>query len=194
MSTNNTFGTIFIRENTLLPAGLSIESEVFLLGWKVVKNLDGSALARNIEGANWNFFYLAGEIRSTALGRDRLGTLRRAVKRALAKQDKQFNSLEITKVVSKRFLGIPFMRPRCVRKQAGSGQRTAPCRRHHKAVCGSNFKFLGIRERYENENIAQLDSLSCCPAPYGAIAPCTGSFQVSALYPGNEFDQLAGAY
>ncbi len=109
MSTNNTFGTIFIRENTLLPAGLSIESEVFLPSWKVVKNLDGSALARNIEGANWNFFYLAGEIRSTALGRDRSGTLRRAVKRALAKQEKQFNSLEITKVVSKRFLGIPFM-------------------------------------------------------------------------------------
>jgi hypothetical protein len=31
------------------------------------------------------------------------------VKRILAKQEKQFNSLEITRVVSKRFLGIPFM-------------------------------------------------------------------------------------
>src|SRR6266403_5148111 len=102
-------GTILIRENTLLPAGLAIESEVFLPGWRVVKNLDSSALAQNIEGANWNFFYLAGEIRATALGRDRSGTLRKAVKRVLAKQEKQFNSLEITKVVSKRFLGIPFM-------------------------------------------------------------------------------------
>jgi len=61
-------------------------------------------------GANWNFFYLAGEIRATVLGRDRPGTLRRAVKCVLAKQEGQkFNSLEITKVVSKRFLGIPFM-------------------------------------------------------------------------------------
>src|SRR6266446_10565851 len=109
MSTNNAFGTILIRGNTLLPAGLAIESEVFLPGWRVVKNLDSSALAQNIEGANWNFFYLAGEIRATALGRDRSGTLRKAVKRVLAKQEKQFNSLEITKVVSKRFLGIPFM-------------------------------------------------------------------------------------
>ena len=102
--------TIFIKEDTPLPANLPIESEAFLPGWRVVKNLDRSALARNIEGANWNFFYLAGEIRATVLGRDRSGTLRRAVKCVLAKQEGQkFNSLEITKVVAKRFLGIPFM-------------------------------------------------------------------------------------
>jgi len=102
--------TICIKEDTPLPANLPIESEAFLPGWKVVKNLDRSTLARNIEGANWNFFYLAGEIRATVLGRDRPGTLRRAVRRVLAKQEGQkFNSLEITKVVSKRFLGIPFM-------------------------------------------------------------------------------------
>src|SRR6267142_5679703 len=101
--------TIFIKEDTPLPANLPIESEAFLPGWRVVKNLDGSALARNVEGANWNFFYLAGEIRATVLGRDRSGTLQKAVKRILAKQEKQFNSLEITKVVLKRFLGIPFM-------------------------------------------------------------------------------------
>jgi len=110
MSDTNSAGTILIREDTRLPANLSIESETFLPGWRVVKNLDRSTLARNIEGANWSFFYLAGEIRATVLGRDRSGTLRRAVKCVLAKQEGQkFNSLEITKVVSKRFLGIPFM-------------------------------------------------------------------------------------
>jgi hypothetical protein len=110
MSPNNTSGIILIRENTRLPAGLAVESGVFLPGWRVVRNLDRSTLARNIEDAKWYFFYLAGEIRATVLGRDRPGTLRRAVKRVLAKQEGQeFNSLEITKVVSKRFLGIPFM-------------------------------------------------------------------------------------
>jgi hypothetical protein len=110
MSDTNSAGTILIREDTRLPANLSIESETFLPGWRVVKSVDRSTLARNIEGANWNFFYLAGEIRATVLGRDRLGALRRAVKRVLAKQEGQkFNSLEITKVVSKRFLGIPFL-------------------------------------------------------------------------------------
>jgi hypothetical protein len=102
--------TIFIKEDTPLPANLPIESEAFLPGWRVVKNLDRSTLARNIEGANWSFFYLAGEMRATVLGRDRSGTVRRAVRRVLAKQKGQkFNSLEITNVVSKRFLGIPFI-------------------------------------------------------------------------------------
>ena len=109
MPDTNRARIILIREDTPLPANLSIESEAFLPGWRVVKNLDRTTLARNIEGANWNFFYLAGAMRSTVLGRDRPGTLRRAVKRVLAKQEGQkFNSLEITKVVSKRFLGIPF--------------------------------------------------------------------------------------
>ena len=109
MSANSASGTILIRENTLLPVGLAIESEVFLPGWRAVRNLDGYGLSRKIEEANWNFFYLAGEIRVTVLGRDGSKTLRRAVKRVLAKQEKQFNSLEITKVVLKRFLGIPFV-------------------------------------------------------------------------------------
>src|SRR5260370_41579728 len=107
--TNRTM-TIFIKEATPLPATLPIESGAFLPGWRVVKNLDRSTLARNIEGANWSFFYLAGEMRATVLGRDRSATVRRAVRRVLAKQKGQkFNFLEITNVVSKRFLGIPFI-------------------------------------------------------------------------------------
>src|SRR3989442_1586897 len=102
--------TIFIKEGTPLPANLTIESEAFLPGWRVVKNLDRQALTREVEKANWNFFYLAGEMRATVFGREGLGALRRAVKCVLAKQEgRKFNSLEITQVVSKRFLGIPFM-------------------------------------------------------------------------------------
>jgi hypothetical protein len=71
MPDTNKARTILIREGTPLPENLSIESEAFLPGWRVVKNLDRSALARNIEGANWNFFYLAGAMRATVLGRDR---------------------------------------------------------------------------------------------------------------------------
>src|SRR5258708_30232235 len=110
MSTNNAFGTILIRENTLLPAGLAIESEVFLPGWRVVKNLDGYGLGQKIYETKWHFFYLAGEIRAIALGREGLGTLRRAVMQILARREGQeFNSLEITKVASTRFLDIPVM-------------------------------------------------------------------------------------
>ena len=110
MPANNTSRTILIRENTLLPAGLAVESEVFLPGWRVVKDLDGYGLGQKIEEAKWYFFYLAGEIRAMALGREGLGTLRRAVKRILVKREGQeFNSVEVTEIISKRFLGIPFM-------------------------------------------------------------------------------------
>src|SRR5712664_1602854 len=110
MSSINRSRTVFIRQGERLPTALSVESEAFLPGWRVVKNLDRQALTREVEGANWNFFYLAGEMRATVFGREGLGALRRAVKCVLAKQEGQkFNSLEITKIVSKRFLGIPFM-------------------------------------------------------------------------------------
>jgi hypothetical protein len=68
MSDTNSAGTILIKEDTCLPANLSIESETFLPGWRVVKSVDRSMLAYNIEGVNWNFFYLAGEIKSHRLG------------------------------------------------------------------------------------------------------------------------------
>ncbi len=110
MSANDNSRTILIRENTVLPVGLTVESEVFLPGWRAVRNLDGYGLGQKMEEAKWYFFYLAGEHRAIALGREGLGTLRRAVKQILAKQEGQtFNSLEITKVASKRFLGFPFM-------------------------------------------------------------------------------------
>jgi hypothetical protein len=105
--------TVFIREGTPLPTSPSMESEGFLPGWRIVKNLDRQALTREIEGAGWNFFYLAGEIRTIVFGGHGVGTLRRAVKRILAKQEGQcfrFNSLEITKIALKRFLGIPLLR------------------------------------------------------------------------------------
>src|SRR5438552_16520565 len=110
MSSINRPRTVFIREDTRFPATLAIESEAFLPGWRVVKNLDRQALTREVEGANWNLFYLAGEMRATVLGRDRSGTLRRAAKCFLARQDAQrFSSIEITRVSSRRFFGIPFM-------------------------------------------------------------------------------------
>src|SRR6266853_27563 len=102
---------IFIGVVVGWAAGRVLQGESYGRSMDILMGVGGSTLARNIEGVNWNFFYLAGEIRATVLGRNQPGTLRRAVKCVLAKQEGQkFNSLEITKVVSKRFLGIPFMR------------------------------------------------------------------------------------
>ena len=108
MSANTTSRTILIRDNTLLPAGLAVESEVFLPGWRVVKNLDGYGLGQKIEKAKWYFFYLAGDVKATV--RKGTETLRKAVRTVLAKPEAQkFNSLEITKTATSWFLGVPFL-------------------------------------------------------------------------------------
>jgi hypothetical protein len=67
MLANNTPPTILIRENTLMPEGLAVESEIFFKGWRIIKNLDRSAFTRKIEVANWYFSYLAGGIKANVL-------------------------------------------------------------------------------------------------------------------------------
>jgi len=110
MSANNRFEIILIRENTRFPTGMEVQTEVFLPGWRAVKNIDVYGLGRKIEEANWNFFYLAGEIRAIAFGSGERETLARAVKQILAKREEQmFNCLEITEVRAKRFFGIPYL-------------------------------------------------------------------------------------
>ena len=102
-------GTILIKEGTLLPEALQFESEPCATGWRLVKDLDGYGLDRKIHEAGWTFFCLAGEIKATIFGFEGQETVRRAVKRILAKlKSEKFNSLEITRVASKRFLGVPY--------------------------------------------------------------------------------------
>ena len=102
-------GTILIKDGTFLPDALRFESEPCATGWRLVKNLDGYGLGRKIHEAGWTFFCLAGEIGTTVFGFDGQKTVRRAVKRILANLKlEKFNSLEITGVASKRFLGVPY--------------------------------------------------------------------------------------
>lgn len=103
-------GKIFIREGTLLPETLQLESEAYLPGWRLVKNLAAHGLERKLQEAGWNFFSLAGHSNTTVFGFEEEKTVRRAVERIVANpRSKNFNALEITRVsssVSKRFLGV----------------------------------------------------------------------------------------
>jgi hypothetical protein len=105
-------GRIFIRDGTVLPETLQIESEPYTPRWRSVKNLDGYALNRKIHDAGWTFFCLAYETKASAFGIDEEKMLRRAIERILANREAQaekFNSLEIVRVASsasKRYLGI----------------------------------------------------------------------------------------
>jgi hypothetical protein len=105
-------GTVLIKEGTLLPEALRFESEPYVPGWRLVKNLDGCGLSRIIHEAGWTFFWPC-EIGATVFGLDEQKTLRRAVEQILANlESKEFNSLEIMRVAlvaSKRFLGVCYV-------------------------------------------------------------------------------------
>jgi hypothetical protein len=114
-------GTIFIREGAELPQAARVESEPYIAGWRLVKNLDGYGLDRKIHEAGWNFFCHAGKVKAITLGRDEQEMARRAVKRILGKVNLEtFNSLEITEVVTQRFQGVPYVsvsaRPRHIQE------------------------------------------------------------------------------
>ncbi len=103
-------GTIFIKESALLPDSLRFESELCSNGWREVKNLDGYGLGGKIREAGWTFFYMAGEIRVSVFGFERARAASQAVERIMAKLKlDKFNSLEITRVTPKRFLGLPYV-------------------------------------------------------------------------------------
>ncbi len=101
-------GTILIKEGTVMPESLQLESEPYLKGWRLVKNLDSSGMDRKLCGVGWTFFFMAGEVKATAVGSDIEKTTRRAVKSVIAgMKSEKLNCLEIEQVAAKRFLGIP---------------------------------------------------------------------------------------
>jgi hypothetical protein len=103
-------GTVLFKDGTFLPDALKFDSEPCATGWRLVKDLDGYGLNRKIHDAGWRFFCIAGEIKSTAFGLEGQKNVRRAVKGMLARlKPKKFNSLQITRVASKRFLGVPYV-------------------------------------------------------------------------------------
>lgn len=102
-------GTIFIEEGTPLPDSLKFESEPYSNGWRSVKNLNGYGLDRKIREVGWTFFDLA-QIKASVFGFDREKAARRALNRVLANaKEEKFNSLEVTQVAAKRFLGLPYV-------------------------------------------------------------------------------------
>ena len=102
--------TILIKEGTLLPESLPLESDPYLKGWRLVKNLGSSGMDRKLGVAGWAFFYMAGGINAMAFGSDSEKTTRRAVKKVIANmKSDRFNCLEISRVAAKSFLGLPYV-------------------------------------------------------------------------------------
>jgi hypothetical protein len=103
-------GTIVVKEWLGIPRLSGRETEPWFGEWSVVKVSDASALDRAIHAAGWNFFFMALEVKTMFLGVLAPEKIQRALKRILAKVKPQhFNSLEVTGIVARRFLGVPYV-------------------------------------------------------------------------------------
>jgi hypothetical protein len=98
---------LLVKDGAELPPDLPTETAAFLPGWRVVRNFDNYALHQKIRGTNWSFLPLRGGKETTVMGRSRQKILRRGVAQILTQlTGRKFNSVEITVLSSKSFLGL----------------------------------------------------------------------------------------
>ena len=92
-----------------MPELLDLEIEPYSGNWNLVRTLDAFALDRKIRGAGWNFFFMAAEVKAMFSGAVGAKKIENALHRIFRKIRRQpFNALEITGIVRKRFLGVPY--------------------------------------------------------------------------------------
>jgi hypothetical protein len=102
-------GTILIRDNPVAAQAIGFQSEPYSAQWGLVKALDGLALDRKIHAAGWSFFFMAAEVKVTFFGAIGAKNIENALERMLRKiKPMNFNCLEVTGIVAKRFLGVPY--------------------------------------------------------------------------------------
>src|SRR5437870_2942000 len=89
---------------------LALESEPYSGTWRLAKMLDSFGFDRKLRASGWNFFFLADEVKAMFFGGIRAKKVENALMRILGKVNQQhFNSLEVTGIVAKRFLGVPYV-------------------------------------------------------------------------------------
>jgi hypothetical protein len=102
-------GTILIEEWPLMHQLPGLESEPYSGNWSLVKVLDGFTLDRKIHASGWNFFFMAAEVKAMFIGALGAKKIQNALQRIVGKVKQQhFNGLEVTGIVVKRFLGVPY--------------------------------------------------------------------------------------
>ena len=102
-------GTILIEDRAVMAQALGLQSEPYSTNWGLIKALDGLALDRKIHAAGWNFFFMAEEVKVMFFGAMGVKSIQNALRRMLEKvKPLNFNCLEVTGIVGKRFLGMPY--------------------------------------------------------------------------------------
>ena len=102
-------GTMMVQQSASMRS-LAIESEPYSGSWRSLGVLESSGLDRKVRAAGWSLFFMAGELRAVVPAWGGQNTLRRGVKRLLAQTRLlRFNCLEVTHILERCFLGIPYV-------------------------------------------------------------------------------------
>jgi hypothetical protein len=102
-------GDILIGDWSAIRDLPGVESEPYSGDWRLVKVLGGFTLDDNVRAGGWNLFFMASGIESMFWGILGAAKLKKALMAILEKVKQQhFNALEVTGIVEKRFLGIPY--------------------------------------------------------------------------------------
>jgi hypothetical protein len=102
-------GTMLVQQSALRHA-LGAEGENYSDQWCSLGMVESAELDRKLRVAGWNLFFMADELRTVVPAWGGEKTVRAGVKRLLARtRAQQFNSMQLSNVLRKRFLGIPFV-------------------------------------------------------------------------------------
>ena len=103
-------GSILIKEQPFMAERLGLESDSYSQNWSVVRAVNGFSLDRKIREAGWSSFFMAAEVQANAFGPIRAGSLRAALRRIFSKvRPEDFNCLEVTGIVARSLVGIPYV-------------------------------------------------------------------------------------
>lgn len=100
-------GSIFLMDRLLLPPPLRFEGRTYSDGWRLLNRLTGGEIELRARNCGWSFISVADVKRCTAFGLGRAGSFRRATDKVLGEaQRSAFNSVEVTEITARRFLGM----------------------------------------------------------------------------------------
>jgi len=102
-------GTMMIQQSASMRS-LEVDSEPYWGNWRSLGVTESLGLDRKVRTAGGSLFFMVSEIRAVVPAWGGQNTLRRGVKRLLAQTRLQhFNCLEVTHILKKHFLGIPYV-------------------------------------------------------------------------------------
>ncbi len=102
-------GTMLIEDGTYTPESLVVDTERYSAGWSSIIKSTSAQLGKQLEGAGWTFFYMAGEIRTSGFGFNDQSRADRAMAYAIdAVKQQNCNCLEVTQMRRRSFLGFSY--------------------------------------------------------------------------------------